>query len=405
MGVMYTFSVWGTELIEGFMMHTWYWILLVALLFSLFGRKRVNCDHHMPSIWRSLRELTGVEPCHGECLQIEQYNRSMLMDDLAWSLYILDLGLWTYLFLLVLWVVTFFIWSVVLWAMVIIAFICMLIAGMCAACGVCAEGGVDCAGCNCACPEVCDCAGCFPVSTPAPGSTEFFFWGGPYPYYDLNIAPVGGNDCDCCGDCGCSCSWRCCCACCLPIAWMAFVFPRMPENAWGGLVGYFCGTHALTRPENLYQGSNRFVEFLGMSWRRGDDLRGDQEWRQQVYDFIRHGPVPNEDSEVGQARHHVSADGTRREIVSIGRNGYAILIDRPFDQVDDAIVESSFDDYEQGKCWICQIDKGHQEFDLWLGCHHIFCSRCSTEMLRRNMPCPLCRIASTAVLRGKAISG
>jgi len=26
--------------------------------------------------------------------------------------------------------------------------------------------------------------------------------------------------------------------------------------------------------------------------------------------------------------------------------------------------------------------------------------RCSSEMLRRNMPCPLCRVASTSVLRG-----
>ncbi|CAE7876219.1 unnamed protein product, partial [Symbiodinium sp. KB8] len=38
-------------------------------------------------------------------------------DDLAWSLYILDLGIWFYLFLVAAWVVALFVWSILLWAM------------------------------------------------------------------------------------------------------------------------------------------------------------------------------------------------------------------------------------------------------------------------------------------------
>ena len=32
---------------------------LCALLLLPFGRKRVNCDHHMPSMWRSILDSTG----------------------------------------------------------------------------------------------------------------------------------------------------------------------------------------------------------------------------------------------------------------------------------------------------------------------------------------------------------
>ena len=86
-------------------------------------------------------------------------------------------------------------------------------------------------------------------------------------------------------------------------------------------------------------------------------------------------------------------------------------------------VESSFEDYLQllackdvfsfscflqqlqsmisllrNVCWICREES--EEWDMWLSCHHIFCARCSSQMLLRRMPCPLCRVASTTVLRG-----
>ncbi|CAE7876221.1 RNF8, partial [Symbiodinium sp. KB8] len=78
------------------------------------------------------------------------------------------------------------------------------------------------------------------------------------------------------------------------------------------------------------------------------------------------------------------------------------MIERPFDKTQDRCVESSFNDYMENQCWICQ-DNQSKEFDLWLSCGHIFCSRCSTEMLRRQMPCPLCRTASSSVLRGRSV--
>jgi hypothetical protein len=76
----------------------------------------------------------------------------------------------------------------------------------------------------------------------------------------------------------------------------------------------------------------------------------------------------------------------------------AIYIARQFDIVTDSCVASSFDDYKRGECWICRDN--NEEWDLWVSCHHLFCRDCSTEMLHRKMPCPLCRVASSTVLRG-----
>ncbi|OLP92387.1 hypothetical protein AK812_SmicGene25803 [Symbiodinium microadriaticum] len=206
---------------------------------------------------------------------------------------------------------------------------------------------------------------------PAAGP-EIFYWGGPYPVDGLQC--YGGTDCDCCCCCP-GISWRNCCCCCYPIAWLLFVFPRAPDNAWGGLVG------------------------------RGD-LHEDEDWRSQVYDFLTNGPAGDASYEGFDAEHTqpiLQADGVQRQVKSICRSAHAIMIERPFDKTQDRCVESSFNDYMENQCWICQ-DNQSKEFDLWLSCGHIFCSRCSTEMLRRQMPCPLCRtVAGMDALFSKRI--
>lgn len=97
------------------------------------------------------------------------------------------------------------------------------------------------------------------------------------------------------------------------------------------------------------------------------------------------------------------ANGTGMEkVIRIG-SAQASVISRPFDEEDDRCFPSSFEDYAQNKCWICQEPRS--QWDLWLSCRHLFCRDCSTQMLRRGMPCPLCRVVSSSVLRGTAYPG
>merc|ERR1712228_298298 len=76
--------------------------------------------------------------------------------------------------------------------------------------------------------------------------------------------------------------------------------------------------------------------------------------------------------------------GTEREVVSI-EQARAVVINQPFTH--DDCVSSSFEDYKANECWICR--NSNDKWDLWLSCKHLFCEACSTEMLRRHMPCPL----------------
>merc|ERR1719195_252114 len=104
------------------------------------------------------------------------------------------------------------------------------------------------------------------------------YWAGFVP----NTYNGGGDDCCCC-------SGGCCQSCCAPLAFLIWVFPVLPENAWGGLFGYIVGTHHMTPENRLYtstDGGNPFIEFLRMGWLRPSDNHSSDAWRTQVYDFL-----------------------------------------------------------------------------------------------------------------------
>lgn len=149
------------------------------------------------------------------------------------------------------------------------------------------------------------------------------------------------------------------------------------------------------------------MEFFRMGWRRPADLHSNEAWRAQVSNFLAGDWEEPQDQEVSELESAVEqlleVDGKMRTVEPIGRFAQAIYIDRPFVEDGDGCVPSSFQDYSENRCWICQDCTPQGHFDMWLSCHHIFCSKCSTEMLRRRMPCPLCRVASSTVLRGESI--
>jgi len=265
----------------------------------------------------------------------------------------------------------------------------LVLACFCAICMM-AEGGCEAMGHGCTCDAVgFDCDACF-LGDSTQGIGAGFYYGGTFP-----IDPFWGS-----GGYGYSTPpsrphsfWK---YIWYPVAWLIYVCPAFPENAWGGLCGYIMGTHMNTAPENVYQGGNCIVEFLRMGWRRRGDLHGEEAWRQQVREFLR----PDVPDMISEATPELVGEDVplRTQDVSIGR-ARAILINRQFDKVVDQCIDSSFEDYEQNSCWICFGQ--NPQWDLWLSCHHIFCAECSTKMLQRGMPCPLCRVFSSVVLRGE----
>ena len=145
-----------------------------------------------------------------------------------------------------------------------------------------------------------------------------------------------------------------------------------------------------------------------MGWRRSTDLHGDDSWRDSVYQYLL-GPESNSNDD--RTRPSRTSDDTTHEeenalmkcpgtVIRVGRHAVAFAIGRSFAEEKDRCFPSSFEDYKKNICWICA--RGNPEWDLWVSCRHLFCKDCSREMLERNMPCPLCRIASSVVQRGLA---
>lgn len=228
-----------------------------------------------------------------------------------------------------------------------------------------------------------------------------------------------GHSNDGCGCCDCSCRNRSrCFVFCKPFACLFFVFPAMPENMWGGLVGLLCGTHALTSTSCLYQGGNCFIDLLGLPClraTRADELHSDTSWRARVRDYLESSANVNRAPE-SDARPHtytqpprgesgrdarrrtaeeIVFEGQRYKVLRVGR-AKVLNIGRAIDSRD-RCAANTLEDYRSRTCWICQSE--HDSWDLWISCRHVFCSTCSNQMLLRNMPCPLCRVASSTVLR------
>jgi len=218
-----------------------------------------------------------------------------------------------------------FIWSVVRWAQVIVLLICGALVLMCQACG---EGGGGDPGSCCGCDGG---AGAGDFSGAATGGvsgagagvgacgadTAMFYYAGPFPYapwwggyyawdagygYGSGSGYTRGRAGGSCRDDSCNCV-----VCCKPLGWLCFVFPVLPENAWGGLAGKLMGTHAYTWRGWTYRGNSKLIDFLGKRWRRPTtDLHENTEWRARVRNFL----APNEDpAERGRGR-RFSSDST-----------------------------------------------------------------------------------------------
>jgi hypothetical protein len=82
-----------------------------------FGRKRPFCDHHRSWMAICKRCLGYNTNCDGSCVR---QRRWCIRDDLALSLYWFKSCIWWYMFLTILLGIFGFLWSFVLWLMVMV---------------------------------------------------------------------------------------------------------------------------------------------------------------------------------------------------------------------------------------------------------------------------------------------
>lgn len=397
MGMLYNVS-------DALTRFAWFWISWAWKVFAVFaafalpfGEKQVRCECQQPRMCRVAKSVKEAfcehsHPCHGECMQRPRWNfRFDIWFDLAWSIYVIDIGIWFYAF-----IVAILLTGLIIGSILAIAFLVIMLIIGCALLlmGAAGEGG----GC-------CDCEGFggfdaggfdagFSGNAGVQAETNFAmeeFWiGGP----TINAPDGTGGDCSCCD---CPRCWLC-----RPMAWVLVRFPHKPANLWGGALGYYClGTHQFTSTERRYAGGNRWIDSL--SFRSGQDLHDRDDWRRSVHEFVFGGAINQVTSQaaIGSAQQRPAQQPLRGQIAGVR----ITEIDREFKKDLDNCQASTFEDYKKpphGECWVCYSQEP-QDWDMWVQCGHMFCKKCSEQMLQRRMPCPLCRVVSFSVKRGKGI--
>lgn len=216
---------------------------------------------------------------------------------------------------------------------------------------------------------------------------------GPSPYYYHGAE----GDCCCCFRCpGGSRVQRCwtCFAWVPCFRFLIGVAPRMPENMLGGLLGLALGTHPRRHRHHSVSQSRVGRLLARPCWSLSNRS---ERWRRHVNEWLHERDAFEAVSQTGDsvAEPQIVANSENLTYGSV-----AVVREAGHFSQSDGIF--NMEDYEKNECWICQNQS--ENWDLWMSCRHAFCEGCSGEMLRRRMPCPLCRVKSATVLRRKALN-
>jgi hypothetical protein len=411
MGFMYVLSIYAFRIYRYLCLQVIWKIVISLIVISIpFGRTRPNCDHHRSWLSRFRKWLGCPNRCQGECVR---YRGWRVRDDLALSIYWFKSGLWWYTFLTCLGIGFLFTWSLILWIIIIVS---LLIVGIMICCMALSSGGGG-DGChNCECLN-CECLNCGSDMEHTGYSDNMtniniFYFGGPSPSPYLYNGGYYYGDCDCC-DCGRSgrsgrngSNSRCCMCLLDPFLFLIRSYPSFPENLHGGLVGYLIGTHPTL---NNNDGSSRLNNFLSLNWTRKYDLRNNKKWQTLVRGHLQDNNtiVSPKTLEIKRLFSKISmdvdfdfdlvSDSDKREnimerytIVSEIDGVKVFTYEYPVPEMVRVINREHIE--PECECWICSTRPS--KWMIW-SCDHAFCENCSQDMIKRGMPCPLCRMVST----------
>lgn len=389
----------------------WYYGMILACIALPFGQRRVRCDCRR-SWWLQIQRCVGYVPqlCDGECHRIRTLR---LCDELALSIWVLQVTAWCYVFASVVVLTVAFLWTVVVWILVALVFVAVAIMGCLAACSEGGGGGGD--GC---CVD--GCTGCGDGCACCGHGSDMSWSGSQYGTTTSNtnvliVGPYGYNRYgyyDPCCDCGGTSASRhrgnsssnssgtTCCCCFYPLVWLVHTFPRAPDNIQGGLIGLCAGTHIL---RSTYTGSSRWGECLSLAWCRGvRDVRSTNladEWRSTVQkainerdgqqgtlDDVPQRPTMDRDQVYIDLSMHAKLTGSSKKPVIDSRMGIPIVT-HSGGEVPDVYNPEHFTE-----CWICR-EQPRDGVVVWQPCKHVVCKTCSDKLFDKRALCVFCQQA------------
>ena len=397
-GIIYTISwevyLWSLKFYE----NAYKYFLIPFIVCLLFGQNRTACTCHTGWSGRLKKWFDTPVTCRGQCTSETHFS---IRNDFALSIWVMKICIFSYLVIGVNDLLFFGIESFIVWICICIAVICGIILCILGLCNNDSDSG---GGSNSDCCICCWGNNTYIHESHTSGNntytTDYVFIGGS-PYRNEPL------DCNCCDNC-CpddSCGKFCCCCCILGkklYRWLYSIFPRFPDNLWGGLLGLIMGTHSR---RNTYISGNCFIDFMSLSWMNRNNFTSNNNWRASVKNTIRNESDntsimnPILESTRRQSYESLSDTDERGKIMINTRviNGVKYITKENYD----ASTSKNYSDVTNGECSICMEDSLNT-FCHWIACGHIFCKECTIGMInkRRNcrFPCPFCRKISNTII-------
>ena len=382
-GIIYTISwevyLWSLK----FYKNAYMYFLYPFLACLIFGQNRSACTCH--SGWSGrLKVFCNQEvTCRGECTSRNGFS---IRHDFALSIWVMKMCIFTYAAVGINDIVFFGIESFILWACLCIAIICGIILACAGLCNNDNDNDNECDVCICGNTTYIHESHTYGNHT---YTTDYVFVGRD-PYPDDTLCCSNDENCKCC-----------CCTCILAkilYQWLYSIFPRFPDNLWGGILGVLMGTHSY---RNSYVSGNCFIDFMSLSWMNRTNYIRNNNWRASIKNTIYN--ESNIELDTASIRSPMlgrmvreSSYETLESSETKNINGVKYIKNSNFN----ASNSKNYSDVLSGTCSIC-MENSIENFCYWTTCGHIFCKECTMRMInkRKNcrFPCPFCRQVSNTV--------
>lgn len=298
--------------------------LIVSLLSIPFGKRSPYCKHYK-KVNNCLRRY--IE-CDGSCITSHNFS---ILNDLAFSLYVIKLTLWLYVIISVVLILLSFLWSIISWIIILLNYSIIYIFIK------------------------------YYLKTRHNNDHQLINVNGKI-YYEIKTRPPWNYK--------------------YPIIWPIYIlyntFPLFPENLHGGIFGIIIGTHIWV---DSYRGNNKIIDILGFTkFRR--DYHSSNEWNDQISHILKNQLAYNSITDSESSLDTILLDNwhTLLDVLPVTK-----YVNYPYLN---KIINK--EDIDNARCWCC--NEITMDWVVW-SCNHAICQTCSEKLIEMNLYCPLCKWA------------
>jgi hypothetical protein len=269
MSLLYIINFKLIFIIEYILLYGWYYTLCLSTIFIIFGQIRIRCPHNNKSIF-NLLYYRIKDPC--QCIyNKKKCNITDICDNFAWSIYIIELSIWLHMFILSIYFILLSWWLymlsfiifmllisyiIVKYSFIVIIYMFSVLFKLMCCNEQCIENNIN----QCSIT---------------------------YNIYNLYCCKIFCCDCNFNNINNINIDLNVLTYIFYPFLFILSLYPKCPDNLWGGLFGMIIGTHKYCNLFYKYNQNNKcwFYECLALH-KYDNILYNDDDFRNLISNFI-----------------------------------------------------------------------------------------------------------------------